>query len=516
MNESGRRVPWLYRVVRARAGQSEPLAVVLLFGLVVAGMTAVVAVGGDALEESQRSADMQRTENAMTLLDSRGAMTALGDSDTQRVALGGSEGGQYAVRPDSGWLRVVHVNFTEEGDNETIYNASLGSVAYRNGDELVAYEGGGVWRTTDRGTSMVSPPEFHYQAATLTLPVVRVSGTDARSGRTAARITPVTRARRVFPNASVDETEGENETGAPYDVTDAPYRNPVANGTVVVTVRSAHYRGWAEYFRTRTSGTVTVDDDARTASIELKTLGLVGFFEMPREGNSVRVRGVAGSHNVSNYSLTLRANPHFQNLHWSMYHDSPGQDFELHVHSDSQCTGGSYDGELDVSIYYDDGAGGYEGWQNSSIDPSSTSAFDVDCSKSPAVLTANFTSDTPMTYGDISMSGDENKWYFGPEIKDGSVDSEVEFDDHHPDDFDADGSPKTYNETEAEEMGFLVNHYFSLMSPKFELTVTDGPGGSERVDEGASSGRLDYDAAEGRHYITFLHVTENEIRVDLE
>ncbi|MGM0592799.1 MAG: DUF7308 domain-containing protein, partial [Halobacteriota archaeon] len=169
-----------------------------------------------------------------------------------------------------------------------------------------------------------------------------------------------------------------------------------------------------------------------------------------------------------------------------------------------------YDGDLDMSIYYNNGSGDYQGWQNSGIDPDTNPHFEVDCSGSVPTLHANLTGDTPMTYDEISLTGSDNKWYFAPDIKNGDVDDTVTFDQHA-----ADG-PTTYAEgSDTEEMGVLLNHYFSLMAPGFELEVTDGPGGSSRVDEGASDGTLDYDAASGAQYITFLHITENEVRVEL-
>ncbi|MGM0590783.1 MAG: DUF7289 family protein, partial [Halobacteriota archaeon] len=332
MSDSSPRVPWCYRFVRDNTGQTATVGVALLLVITVAGTGAIIALGTTTLGDTQASADIKRAEHTMTLLDSRGAITALGDTDAQRIDLGSSGGGTYDVRPDSGWIRITHANYSaNESGNETIYNASLGAVTYTNGDATLAYEGGGVWRSEDNGTSMVSPPEFHYRDSTLTLPIISVNGSGASSGQVSAHVKPVRRATQIYPNLTAGPTPG-NETGAPYDGSDERYLNPVENGSVVITVHSDHYRGWATYFRTRTEGIVSVDHDAQTVSVELQTLGMVGNFRMPDEGNSVRVRGMAGNHSLNNYSLTLVADPHFQNLHWSMYHDSSDHQFEVHFY----------------------------------------------------------------------------------------------------------------------------------------------------------------------------------------
>ncbi|MGB9958131.1 DUF7289 family protein [Haloferax prahovense] len=502
---SGRpRVPLVYRVVRDRTAQTSPIAVVLLLAITVAGTTAVVALGGVALEETKQESQLTRAEHSMTLFDSRVAISALGEGETQFVDLGGTGGGTYVVDDNTGWLRVTHKNYTDAGDDQVLYNESLGSVEYRDGDARIAYEGGGVWRTQDGGTTMVSPPEFHYRGATLTLPVVRVAGDGSASGDVSARISATERARRVYPNET-----------ASYDTIPASYDNPVSNGTVVVTVHSDHYRGWASFFESRSEGTVTVDDANQTANVELETLGLVGEFQMPNEGTSVDVRGMAANHNVSTFTLTLSNDQHLQNMEWGMYYDGDQKDLELHVQADDKCKSGSYDGTFDLTLYYATEDGKYHGWQATDLDPDTSDAVSIDCTASTPELTVNFTSSETMTYGDIQSDkgfGNQNKWQFAPEIVDGEAYDSVTFDEH-----DVDGG-QTFSKAAGDtaRMDFVINHYFSLAAPQFELTVTDGPGNSQSVDESGSRGNLDYDQAEGGQFITFLHITENEVEVDVE
>ena len=223
--------------------QSSNIGLVLLLALTITSAGVVVAIGGTALTDVQQEASNDRASHAMTLLDARAAVVGLGEGSVQTVRLGRSNDGQYTAESESGWLRIRHTNYTGTSTEE-VYNASLGSVSYRSGDTTIAYQGGGVWRHRNGGTTMVSPPEFHYRGTTLTLPVLRIRSDDAASGGATATIRRTEETARVFPNETAATDTGE---GAPYDV-DNPdgstrqYRTPVRNGTVFITSAGNGYR----------------------------------------------------------------------------------------------------------------------------------------------------------------------------------------------------------------------------------------------------------------------------------
>lgn len=239
--------PPLDRFARDRRAQSETLAVLLLVALTVVGGGTVLVFGASAIDDATTSVDIGKAEHAMTQLDSKTSLVAHGSSDTQRIDFGRAGRGTTAVDESSGRMTVRIVNGTN--GNETILDEQLGTVTYERGSTTLAYQGGGVWRRDGNGSTMVSPPEFHYQSGTLTLPLVRVRS-DGLSGR-AVRITQPTPADGRFPNATRS--------------------NPLTKGRVHVTVRSNYYRAWGTYFEERTSGNVSYDHANESATIELIT-----------------------------------------------------------------------------------------------------------------------------------------------------------------------------------------------------------------------------------------------------
>jgi uncharacterized membrane protein YgcG len=518
-------------LVRDRSGQSTTIGVVLLLALTVTGTGLVVSLGSQAIQDTQQSADLSRAEHSMTLLDSRTAVVALGETGTQSIQFRGTGDGSLTVHDDRGWIRVRHYNYTGNGDNETIYNGSLGATTYENGRTTIAYQGGGVWRERDGASTMVSPPEFHYRSGTLTLPVIQVEGDDSAGARSEALIS-MQESTRVYPNETTATASGE---GAPYDADDAPYDNPLRNGTVKVTVQSQYYQGWATYFRQRTEGNVTVDDEARRTTVELETTSTVGAFELPPRNKALRATSMAEDHAINDFSVNISEGNNFNNMYFSFWAESGGKELEMLVHvpgglGGNPCKDGDIDeiSNLEMDVYYHDEATseGHHAWTNDSID-ADTGPVRLECASgggggggggppgggggppgggggSSVRLIVDFTSGQELTYGSFTTSNDGSYWHHD---WDGSTESDVEFDQHSAD------PSGDFTSGDTATLDLLVNHYFALFAPDMDLVVSYGPGNSPRVDPSASTGSLDYDAGDSGRYITFLHVTENRVRV---
>lgn len=473
--------------VYGERGQSEVLGTALIIALTLTGAGLVVTVGGDAIDQTSEQLSSGTAENEMTLFDTRVAVATLGQSSPQEVQLRERGDGGYYVEGDAGWLRVTHVNAdggsNDPGDDKTIYNGTLGAVVYERPGVEIGYQAGGVWRYQDGGSVMVSPPAFHYRQATLSLPVIRVRGEESASGETTARVVVTRRNEPVYPNASATYDDG------------TPYVNPVESGRVQVTVHSRYYQAWADYFRSRTDGNVTsVDDGDRTTTMNLTTVGMRGEFEMPRDDNAIRIRGLDGNHSLNNFTVTLYAdsqdNADFSNLDWELRSKSGSREFRFELVND----GGNVcprdkNGRIDAIITYAN-ATSTQTWRAEGPFKASGNGYTLDCSGTPSI-TMNLTSETNVTY-----QGDVSSLNFTA----------------HPD-VDDTGQ---YATGENETSNFLINHYLSLLSPSVDLEVQDfGKGGgnsaSGGIDESASFGTLEYDATD--RVVTYLRVTDNEVRV---
>lgn len=497
-----------------------PLGVALLLGIVIAGTAAIVVLGGAALDDTQGQTQLQRSEHVLTLFDSRTAMVALGDSNSQTTTLAGT--GTYDVESDTGRIRIRHVSYNGSGNHETVYDKPMGSLTYTQGDTKIAYEGGGVWRKGPSGNAtMITPPEFFYRQSTLTFPLIRVTNEDSASGSVNAEVVAEDRARAVYPNQTakaIAAEDGSAETGAPYDPVsgvEERYSNPMTNGTLYVFITSDYYRGWAEYFRTRTDAQVTTFDSNNTVKANLVSLGQQGKFDMPREDNGLRVAGLAdGGHSIQNFSFTLSDdngdNADLDNLEWSFYAVNGQRELMIHLKNDDKTAG------ISQTVYYsDDGGTTYHGWINRSayeIKQESTTGVDAndDDDKQDAYINVDLTSDMPMTYAEL------NKTYIMDPIDNPGSTNLGDFSGNqtahwHEHESSVSWEPKMYDPGDQETAHNVTAHYFEMMGDEWELTVKDKK--SETVEETESFGRIEYPGS--AKFVAYLHVTENEVTVTL-
>lgn len=484
-----------------RRGQAETISVVLILSITLIGAIVAVSVGTTSLDAGRIASQEGSIEHAMTQLDSQAAIVALGDSEGQRVPLASTGQGGYHVDANAGWINITHHNFKDSGNNEGIYNETLGSIVYRKDDKVIAYQGGGVWVVQSNTSRMLSPPEFHYRSATLTLPVIRVNGSDGVGGSgIVAEISQVTRARAVFPNSSQQ-----------YGGTSDDYVNPIRKGNVTVTIKSEYYQAWAEYFRTRSDGEVTVDHANDTVELELVAPGTVGDFDMPADGNSVEVRGMPESHSIKNFSITLiddeQDQADFSNMQWSLWAEEGSQQFEIHIPQPQGSINCPTDKTAEVNMYYSPNGSHYHGWTNDSafeFECEGPEDFNDDGDTEDKRLVVNFTSDVQMEY---TSFGGGDLLHFSP----GTLINSPTWDQHT--DVDHAGEPKSFTSGDKTAINNTTNHYLSLLAPSFDLTVEDGPG--NRVNEEASSGNLEIGGQEGI-FVKFMQITENRISIELE
>jgi hypothetical protein len=228
--------------------QSETIGVVLILGMVILGMTAVIGFGSQALDATEQRSEIASAEHAMTQLDSEVSLVGFNSSSSQRVDLGiQGTGGTARANDTSGHITIDKTDGS--GTTTTLLDTDLGAVVYENEDATIAYQGGGVWKRTGGGSTMVSPPEFHYRDTTLTLPLIVVNGSGRLGSRVQVSPGP---SRPVFP---VDGVPSKS--------------NPLVGESINVTITSAYYEAWGRFFEERTGGNTTYDRATRTVTVTL-------------------------------------------------------------------------------------------------------------------------------------------------------------------------------------------------------------------------------------------------------
>jgi hypothetical protein len=215
---------------------ANPVGVILILGMTILSVGALLTVGGAVVDDTRADAEHSQMENSMSAFSSKASLVGLGESGHQRFSLGRVSQGQVDVREDAG---RVHVKIQRNGTNETVRETSMGAVVYENDGREIAYQGGGVWARQGDFSRMLSPPEFHYRAETLTFPIINVTGDGAASGDIRGTVRSDTEAQQWYPDDSEED-----------------FDNPLTNGTVYVEIESEYCRGWQSFFERRSQGRV--------------------------------------------------------------------------------------------------------------------------------------------------------------------------------------------------------------------------------------------------------------------
>lgn len=72
--------------------------------------------------------------------------------------------------------------------------------------------------------------------------------------------------------------------------------------------------------------------------------------------------------------------------------------------------------------------------------------------------------------------------------------------------------PRTYDEGDTEVIGNITSHYFAELGPTVDLYVDDQ--NQDSVEERISYGSIEYEG-DTDYFLTYLHVTENEVNVTI-
>jgi hypothetical protein len=234
---------------------SEVVGYTLLLGIIVLAIGIISFTALPIIQDSKEQAYLKNVEQGFTVLDSRASLTSLGKQPTQIVQMYTQAG---SITVDDTSFSHITITFTNGTTRLVVYNESLGTIQYQLGDNKIAYEGGGVFRKYpgEGDPVLITPPEFHYNGETLTLPIIKINSNQSVGG------TGVVTLRLVS-----DQT--------PYVVFPNPDHNPefinplLLGKQVNVIIKSDYYKTWAEYIEERTDAWATTNDDTKETTVTL-------------------------------------------------------------------------------------------------------------------------------------------------------------------------------------------------------------------------------------------------------
>ncbi|TFH47168.1 MAG: hypothetical protein E4G94_00775 [ANME-2 cluster archaeon] len=445
----------------AENAQSEVIGYSLLLGVLVTAVGIIIVLAAPIIQESKNDAYLKNVEQGFTVLDSKISMVGLGNSPSQLVQIY-TQAGDIVIDDDT--YSRISVIFYNGSDRYEVYNSSMGTVEYTLGQDKIAYEGGGTFRKYpgDDNVIMITPPEFHYNGETLTLPIIRINSNQSIGGSGVVNLyfqsnnTP----NVLFPNPD------ENPE----------FINPLLKGKqVYVVIKSDYYKAWAKYIEERTDASVVTNDAAKEVRVNLNARPSEHLqkLEMPIDVFGFNVENESAMQNLSmviangtsNFRMTMTTSPSKTEPYFTVITDKSGGIGPLGVRIDLH--------------YYDQGK--HESWY-----------WDVQSLKVGSDFNIDFLdNDNTIEYGSPSNM---DSWTWGDEnICEGIYYNGASF---------TCGGRK------------IFQHYMSIVGPTFSFSaVKDQPSDWAGFNESSSSYGLYYEVMPP--VITYLHIVEHKIQANL-
>lgn len=236
-------------LIRDDRAAANALGYILLLGVVFISITAVVLLGGSAIDERESEAQLENSISGFDVASENIEQVGTGDVSTRSSRLPVQDG---TVFPPG--EQTIRVNVTADGNTETHVLAST-PVSYTTGTEELHYETGAVIRVTGGVPSMRTQPSWVFNSDRVLLPVTR---------------TTVRPSQQVITGDGSVRLKVTSEKPRTQAVTRAS--DPVNESvSVEVTVSSRQYEAWERFFEGVERGTVTVDDGSESVTLAYET-----------------------------------------------------------------------------------------------------------------------------------------------------------------------------------------------------------------------------------------------------
>ncbi|AEH61308.1 hypothetical protein Mzhil_1469 [Methanosalsum zhilinae DSM 4017] len=461
-----------HRLLQSENAVSSVVGVIIIIGLTITSIGIILLYSVPAIGGLENSAKIHKSEQSFSVLDSRMSKVALGESPSQLIAIslmGGTlningnedsyNNSQIVVvtANSSGYENITQNGYYWKGwekyglDN---FSSSMGSIECLYQDHTVAYEGGGVWSKYPNGRSvMISPPEFHYNGQTLTLPIMKVNGYSSVSGSSdiSISVTSSDTPKQLFPDRANNRT------------------NPLEADKIIIFIKSEFYDAWADYANSQTYTRATTDIPNKTAIVELDVIPPMGknVLAYPFKVGAIDDTQDYPMHNFS-FELHAKGSQGLNSLNnYEVFASSGSRTLTFKLHEKSN--------EIKITsiLYQDTSVDGdnEEEWEGKD-------GFPV-----------------------IDKQSDEMALI---DLLDDSFDMEYTKE-----------SAFTWNQTNSiQSLYNVTQHYMKLITEdgavQFKMKTS---GNSDPIDYGSSSIELNYDSRP--ESLIYLHVTENEVSAEI-
>lgn len=443
------------RLIDSREAVSEVVGYILLLGVIVSAVGLISVLAFPIIEDAKEDAYLKNVEQGFTVLDSKISLVALGKSPTQLIQMYSTKGDITVYNQSTSHITV---SFSKLNNSYEIYNQSLGTVQYQLGENKIAYEGGGVFRKyPGKGDPVtITPPEFHYNGETLTLPIIKVDGNQSIGGSGIINLYLVSNntPHVLYPDPDFNSN----------------YTNPLTVGnTISVVINSDYYMAWANYIEERTEAEVTTNSAAKEVRVKLnaKPSEYDQEYEPPIDVFGFNTDNASA---LKNFSMVFaNGSSNFKSF-WTTSPSSTEPYFKFET---DKSGGMGTDGVSMELKYYDKGEAEIWKWDVQALKDADNN-FDV-----------NFINNN----GSITYTSNDDSWTWVNETNCSGVYHKLD----------------TFNSSCGGQK--ILQHYMSLVGPTFSFTpvVTAG------FNPDNSTFFLYYDVMPPR--ITFLHVVEHKMEV---
>ncbi|WP_336358229.1 DUF7289 family protein [Haloarcula sp. CGMCC 1.6347] len=223
-------------------GVSHVLGVVLLASAVIIGAVLIVQVGQQTIGDVNDDANVELAEEVLLSVDQ-----SFQRSDTsESVEVPDRVRSDVAVTDDATYNLTLNSNSTCSTGNR-----SLQTLQYQENGQEVGYQGGGVWRMTESGATMSSPPAVNYDKGALSVSFANISGQQIggssvaiRSNTTANRSHEAALQTALFTEATYEGVRNGSWDSSSPSTTCAP--SQVTNATLTIE-NSSYARAWADW-----------------------------------------------------------------------------------------------------------------------------------------------------------------------------------------------------------------------------------------------------------------------------